>query len=40
MKILKNSIPENLNLSNNTQDLGIEVRAILEHLAKKKDSED
>ena len=32
----KNSIPERLNLSKNTQDLGIEVRAILEHLTKEK----
>ena len=36
----KNDIPEKLNLSKNTQDLGVEVRAILEHLAKKKNSED
>ena len=36
----KNNIPEKLNLSKNTQDLGVEVRAILEHLAKKKNSED
>ena len=36
----KNSIPEKLNLSKNTQDLGVEVRAILEHLTKNKDTED
>ncbi len=36
----KNDIPEKLNLSKNTQDLGVEVRSILEHLAKKKNSED
>ena len=36
----KNNIPEKLNLSNNSQDLGVEVRAILEHLSKKKDKED
>ncbi len=36
----KNNIPENLNLSKNTQDLDVGVRAILEHLAKKKNSED
>ncbi len=36
----KNNIPENLNLSKNTQDLGVEVRAILEHLTKNKDTED
>ncbi len=35
----KNSIPEKLNLSKNTQDLGVEVRAILEHLTKNKDTE-
>jgi len=33
----KNNIPEKLNLSTNTQELGVEVRAILEHLSKKKD---
>ena len=33
----KNNITEKLNLSKNTQDLGIEVKAILEHLAKIKD---
>jgi len=36
----KNNIPEKLNLSKNTQDLGVEIRAILEHLTKNKDSED
>ena len=35
----KNSIPEKLNLSNDTQELGVEVRAILEHLTKNKDEE-
>ena len=35
----KNDIPEKLNLSKNTQDLDVGVRAILEHLAKKKNSE-
>lgn len=33
----KNKIPEQLELSNNSRDLGVEVRAILEHLAKDKD---
>ena len=33
----KNNIPEKLNLSKNTQELGVEVRAILEHLSKEKD---
>ena len=36
----KNDIPEKLNLSKNTQDLDVGIRAILEHLAKKKNSED
>jgi hypothetical protein len=36
----KTSIPEKLNLSKNDQDLGVEVRAVLEHLAREKDSSD
>jgi len=36
----KNNIPEKLNLSNNSQDLGVEVRAILEHLSKEKDTDE
>ncbi len=36
----KKNIPENLNQSINPQELGVEVRAILEHLSKKKDKED
>ncbi len=36
----KNKIPEKLNLSVDTQELGVEVRAILEHLSKDKDRED
>ncbi len=36
----KNNIPEQLNLSNNPQDLAVEMKAILEHLAKGKDKED
>ena len=35
----KNKIPEKLNLSN-TENLSIEVKAILEHLSKNKDSEE
>lgn len=35
----KNSIPEKLNLAKDTQNLGVEVRAILEHLTKNKDIE-
>ena len=34
---LKNKLPEKLDLSKNPQDLGIEVKAILEHLTKEKD---
>ena len=29
-----------LNLSKNNQDLGVEVKAILEHLTREKDQED
>ena len=36
----KNSIPEKLNLAKNNQDLGVEVRAILEHFTKEKNKED
>ena len=36
----KNKIPENLNLSMDQQELGVEVRAILEHLSKEKDKEE
>ena len=36
----KNNIPENLNLSKNTGELGVEIRAILEHLTKEKDKSD
>jgi hypothetical protein len=36
----RNNIPEKLNLSKNTQDLGVEVKAILEHLAKNKNTKD
>ncbi len=36
----KNKIPEKLNLSIDTQELGVEVRAILEHLSKDKDKEE
>ena len=34
---LKNRLPEKLDLSKNPQDLGIEVKAILEHLTKEKE---
>ena len=36
----KNDIPEKLNLSKNTQELGVEVKAILEYLSKDKDRSD
>ncbi len=36
----KNNITEKLNLSNNPQDLAVEMKAILEHLTKGKDKED
>ena len=36
----KNSIPEKLNVTKDTENLGVEVRAILEHLTKEKDRED
>ena len=36
----KNSITEKLNLSKSNQDLGVEVKAILEHLTREKDQED
>ena len=35
----KNKLPEKLNMSKDLQDLGVEVKAILEHLAKQKDSD-
>ena len=36
----KNNIPENLNLSNNTQEIDVGVKAILEHLSKNKNLEE
>lgn len=36
---LKKKIPEKIDLAKNPQDLGIEVRAILEHLTKEKNKE-
>jgi hypothetical protein len=36
----KSKIAENLQLSNNSQDLGVEVKAILEHLSREKDSDE
>ena len=37
---LKNKIPEKIDLAKNPQDLGVEVRAILEHLSKEKEKND
>ncbi len=36
----KKGITEKLNLSTSNQELGVEVRAILEHLTKDKNSEE
>jgi hypothetical protein len=36
----KSKITDQLQISNNSQDLGVEVKAILEHLAREKDSEE
>ncbi len=36
----KNKITEKLNLSKNNQDLGIEVKAILEHLGRERNKEE
>jgi len=36
----KSKITEQLELSKNTQDLDVGVKAILEHLSKKKDSDE
>ncbi len=36
----KNDIPEKLNLSNNTQEIDVGVKAILEHISKSKDSDE
>ena len=35
----KNKLPEKLDLAKNPQDLGVEVKAILEHLAREMDSD-
>ena len=39
-KDAKSKLQEKLNLSKDTQDLGIEVRAILEYLTKEKSKSD
>ena len=37
---LKNKIPEKIDLAKNPEDLGVEVRAILEHLSREKEKKD
>ena len=32
----KDSIPERMDVAGNPQDLGVEIRAVLEHLAREK----
>ena len=36
---LKNRIPEKIDLQKSSNDLGVEVKAILEHLCKEKDNQ-
>ncbi|MDH5430575.1 MAG: hypothetical protein OEW78_01655 [Nitrosopumilus sp.] len=36
----KNGLPEKLNLSNNNHELSVEIRAILEHISKNKNSDE
>lgn len=36
----KNSITEKLNLSKNDKELSVEMRAVLEHLARERESSD
>ena len=36
----KNNIPEKLNLSKNTQEIDVGVKAILEHLTRDKENKD
>ena len=36
----KSQVTEKLELSKNSADLGVEVKAILEHLSREKDSDD
>ena len=36
----KDKIPEKLNISKNTQELSVEVRAILEHLSRNQDKKE
>jgi len=36
---LKNKIPEKIDLAKNPGDIGVEVKAILEHMARQKESD-
>lgn len=35
----KNKIPERSGITGNLQDLGVEIRAVLEHLAREKEAD-
>ena len=35
----KNKIPERIDIAGNLQDLGVEIRAVLEHLAREKEAD-
>ena len=35
----KNKIPEKIDVAGNRQDLGVEIRAVLEHLAREKEAD-
>ena len=35
----KNKIPERSDITGNLQDLGVEIRAVLEHLAREKEAD-
>ena len=35
----KNKIPERIYITGNLQDLGVEIRAVLEHLAREKEAD-
>ena len=35
----KNKIPERIDIAGNRQDLGVEIRAVLEHLAREKEAD-
>ncbi len=35
----KNKIPERIDITGNLQDLGVEIRAVLKHLAREKEAD-